>query len=247
MQKILLFVLVSVFCLSANAQVSNGIITYNRKVDFIKIMSALPYMTSEEIDRRKLTWGNWSSQGADYNLYYKNNKSLYTQKPKEENTGGYSWKQEKIFLIRDHKKKEMNDMIESLGSKYLVQDNIPKRKWKILNEIKEIEGYLCMKAETTDTIKNQTIHAWFTDAIGIYSGPEGYDGLPGLILELNINDGSALVTATNIELELEDVKLPIPKKLKGKEVNLDKYNQLVSKFLADKIEGKENPYWRVRY
>jgi len=247
MKKFSIFGLLFIFCLSANAQISNGVITYNRKTDYIKIMSALPWMTSEEIDRRKLTWGTWESKGTDYNLYIKGDKTLYTQKPKEENTGGYSWKQEKIHMIRDFKKKEMTDLLETLGSTYLIKDKIQKRKWKILNEIKEIEGYLCMKAETTDTVKNQVIHAWFSDAINMSGGPEGYDGLPGMILELNINDDSAVITATDIQLETEDKKLPLPKKMKGKEVDSEKFNNLVSKYLKDKIEGKENPYWRIRY
>lgn len=230
------------------AQRAEGKITFNRKVNWITIMSEMPYMTSEEIDRNKLTWGNWENEGTDYDYYFKDGKSVYTVQEKEENTGAqYSWKQEKFYIIRDHNKKSKEDFVETLGKKYIIKDDIAKRKWKILNEIKEISGYLCMKAETYDEIKKQTIHAWFTDQIDFYGGPEGFDGLPGMILELNVNDGASIISATKVDFETAVEKLPKPKKMKGKEIQTEEFDQMISKFIAEYIEGEKNPYWRVRY
>ena len=220
---------------------------YNRKTDWISIMSKLPFMTKEEIDRNKLTWGsNDDNKGVNYNLFIKANKSVYTRK-EEKSDSGYSWKKEKFMLVRDLKKKRANDVIETLGKTFNIEDDLPKYRWKILNEIKEISGFLCMKAETTDTIKNQIIHAWFTDMIPCYSGPEGYGGLPGLILEIDINHGDALITATNIDLEIAEVKLPSLYKKKGKKIEYAKLNKLIQKYIKDSIEGEKNPYWRIRF
>lgn len=227
------------------AQDIQGQITYNRKVDWIAIMSTLPHMTQEEIDRVNLTWGNDENDGRNYSYFFKDNKSVYTYK-EEQSDGGYSWKKEKYVIIRDHKKKQIQDNIELLGKKYKVEEEIPKLKWKILNEIKEIEGYLCMKAETSDTIKQQTIHAWFTDAIPFYGGPEGYSGLPGMILELDVNDGNIIVSATEVDLTTPVEKLPIPKKIKGKEITYHEFKTKMRKYIDETIEGKKNPYWRVR-
>ena len=103
-----------------------------------------------------------------------------------------------------------------------------------------------MKAETTDHVKGQTIHAWFTDAIPFSGGPEGFGGLPGLILEIDKNNGDAIVTATKIDLE-STVKESLPKKMKGKQISYAQFNQKLEKYIADAMSREENPFWRIRY
>ena len=245
-KTIILFLVVLTLMSEVNAQNVQGIVTYNRKVDWISIMSRLPFMTQEEIERNRLTWGKYERQGRNYNLYIKGSKSLYTY-GEEDTERGWSWKNEEYVLIRDSSSGKANDLVGFLGKKYLLKEKAPKTKWKILNEIKEVEGFLCMKAETRDTTKNQVIHVWFADGINFSGGPDGYGGLPGLILELNVNNGDAIVTATNISLDQAEVKLPIPKKMKGKEISFADFNHQVKKFIDQSIEGKRNPYWRIRY
>jgi len=245
--RIFLLLSIALFALELVAQVPQGKITYNRKTDWVSIMSKLPYLSQEEIDRMSMTWGNNDdNKGSNYELFFKNNKSLYTYK-EEQSEYGYSWKKGAFVLIRDHKNKTIKDHKEEIGTTFVVEDDLKKIKWKILNEIKEIEGYLCMKAETTNEIKGQTIHAWFTDAIPMSGGPEGYYGLPGMILELDINEGDALITATDVDLESPVEKLPIPKKMKGKKSDIASLNVRVEKFIKESIEGQKNPYWRIRY
>ena len=229
------------------AQSLNGTIVYNRKVNYISIMTRLPFLSTEQLDRIKLTWGNMSdNKGKNYIYYFDESQALYTQK-EEESEGDYSWGSEKYVLHRDYKKGTMNDWRELLGKKFLIEDEVPHYKWKILNEIKEIEGYLCMKAETYDPVKDQTIYAWFADGIIFSGGPEGYGGLPGMILELDINNGDVIVTATDINLTSDKVKLPIPKKMKGKTVKMKEFDEMVSSYIEESIEGERNPYWRIRY
>jgi len=246
--KMKILLLAFSFCFaSLSAQSPEGIITYNRQTDWISIMSKLSYLSTEEIDRMKLTWGKNKNKGTNYALYLKNNKSLYTYSEEQESSRNYSWKRSQILLTRDYSKGTYKDIKEEIGTGFLVEGEIPKRKWKILNEIKEIAGYLCMKAETTDSIKSQTIHAWFADAIPSPGGPEGYGGLPGLILELDINDGDAVITATDVDLETPLEKLPYPRKMKGKKTTQPELNKILEKFIAESIEGNKNPFWRIRY
>jgi len=245
--KLFVSLILIAFAVSSYAQMAEGTITYNRKTDWISIMSKLSYLSSEEVDRMRLTWGNRENyKGSNFELCFKGNKTVYTYK-QEQSESGYSWRQSEFVLIRDYKDKTIKDVKEDLGVKFLIEDDLPKTRWKILNEIREIEGFLCMKAETKDTIKNQTIHAWFTDAIAFNGGPEGYGGLPGMILELDINDGDAVITATKVDLETPLDKLPIPKKMKGKKVDTEKFNDLIAEFIDESIEGQKNPYWRIRY
>jgi len=241
-----LLILLAFFTFELAAQAPEGTITYNRKTDWISIMSKLPYVSQEEVDRMNLTWGKGENKGMNYELIFKDNKSVYTYK-EEESEGGYSWKKSELVLIRDYKNKSVKDLKEEIGVTFLVEEPLARTKWKILNEIKEINGYLCMKAETTNTIKDQTIHAWFTDAIPLSGGPEGFGGLPGVILEIDINEGDAVITATEVDLKTPVEKLPIPRKMKGKKTTTDKLNARIEKFIAESVEGRKNPFWRIRY
>lgn len=243
-------ILVCLFCAIlafGSAQEIDGTITYNRKTDWISIMSKLPWATQEEIDRRKLTWGTHERKGQNYNLVFKGDKSVYVRKEEEEASTSYSWRQEALLVIRDYRKKRILDQREFVGKKFKIEDEISKTKWKIHNEIKEVAGYLCMKAETQDTIKGQKIYAWFTDAIPVSGGPEGFSGLPGMILELDINDGDGIITATKVDLETPIDKLPIPKKIKGKNISQAEFDEKLKRFIAESLEAEKNPFWRIRY
>jgi len=246
MKNIISIIILFFFASPISAQEIEGVVTYNRKTDYISIMSKLPHISQEEVDRMSLTWGNWNSKGRDYDLSFKKNKSLYELK-EQESGDGYSWKPDKFILTRDYKTNQKFDIIETLGKVYLIEEDIPKTKWKILNEIKEVAGYLCMKAETKNEVKGQTIHAWFADGINFMGGPEGYGGLPGMILELDINDGDAIITATEVKLNDGEVDTSLPKKVKGKKISQSDLDEIVKKYIDDTIEGKKNPYWRVRY
>ena len=68
-----------------------------------------------------------------------------------------------------------------------------------------------------------------------------------MILELDINDGDAVVSARKIDLETPLEKLPFPKKMKGKKVTYAELDQKIEKFIADSIEGRKNPYWNLRF
>lgn len=84
--------------------------------------------------------------------------------------------------------------------------------WKITDETKEIEGYKAIKAvatafnddpnatwsDGTPSDKGQVI-AWFAPEIPISAGPEGYVGLPGLIVLLNYEKASEIYKVTKIE------------------------------------------------
>jgi len=248
MKYFFLIITCSAIVFTTTAQTVSGEVTYNRKQDWVKIMTEMPWMTEEQVTRAMLNFGKWDKgEGTNYILTFNNSKSVYTEKEEEESTGRYQGKKRKFMLHRDYKNEKVLDWIETLDKKFVIKDDLPKTKWKILNEMKEIEGYLCLKAETVDTTKNRTIYAWYTDAITFNGGPEGFGGLPGLILQLDMNDGECTITATNIDLKKEVEKLPIPKKIKGKEVALSEFNTTINKYIAESMEGERNPYWRIRY
>ena len=105
-----------------------------------------------------------------------------------------------------------------------------------------------MKAETYNPVYDQKVYAWFTDQIPVNGGPEGYYGLPGMILELDFDDGTVLVTASNVEISNTTVDLPLPKKDKKlKKIPREDFDQKLTDFISKSKELERNPYWTLRY
>ena len=56
--KYLLTLFICIFYTNAHAQEMEGVVTYERVYHWSKIYSRLDYLSQEEKDRIKLTWGN---------------------------------------------------------------------------------------------------------------------------------------------------------------------------------------------
>jgi GLPGLI family protein len=234
---------------SVVAQKTEGVVTYVRKEHWLKIMNRMTFLSREQKDRMAQTWKNEeeNNKGIKMKLAFNANESLYTYASDEPEEGGYSWRKSEFYLYSNFEKDKKTDIIEMSGKTYVVDDSLHAPVWKIGNQIKEVAGYVCMKAETEDPIKKQKLTAWFAQDIPVSAGPERVNGLPGLILELDINDGDAVIEATNVTfrpLVPEDLKLP---KQKGKKINDAAYNTLISKYITESTAAQRNPYWIIRY
>ncbi|WP_366944332.1 GLPGLI family protein [uncultured Formosa sp.] len=71
-----------------------------------------------------------------------------------------------------------------------IKDHIPSFNWILQNETQTILGYTCKKAtaERIMGVRKQHITAWYTEDIPINDGPKDFNGLPGLILQVNTNN-----------------------------------------------------------
>ncbi|HRG18089.1 MAG TPA: GLPGLI family protein [Flavobacterium lutivivi] len=78
--------------------------------------------------------------------------------------------------------------------------------------------------------KEITITAWYTPEIPVSQGPEGYWGLPGLILE--INDGKTTILCSKIVLNPKD-KVEIKAPTNGKEISQKEYDETVMKKMEE--------------
>lgn len=78
--------------------------------------------------------------------------------------------------------------------------------------------------------KEITITAWYTPEIPVNQGPEGYWGLPGLILE--VNDGKTIILCSKVVLNPKD-KVEIKAVTKGKVVTQKEYDETVIKKMEE--------------
>lgn len=81
--------------------------------------------------------------------------------------------------------------------------------------------------------KEITITAWYTPEVPINQGPEGYWGLPGMILE--VNDGKTIVMCSKLVMNTKDkVEIKAPKN--GKQVKQSEYDEIVTKKMEEMRE-----------
>lgn len=237
--------------IAANAQNTGGVVNYTRKEYWSRIINRMTYLSQEEKDRSAQIRKNWEedNKGEKMKLTFNENESLYTygNDQGETDDGQYSWRHDEYKLYRNFEKDKKIDIIEMLGKTYIVEDSLNTPTWKIGDQIKEVAGYICMKAETEDPIKKQKITAWFAQDIPVPAGPERYNGLPGVILELSLNDGDVIIEATKVTLRKltpDDLKLP---KLKGKKINDATYDSLIQQRITESMTAHQNPFWSIRY
>ena len=121
---------------------------------------------------------------------------------------------------------------EFFGKKFLIEDELVARAWKISGESKKILDYACQKAVFKDTANAQTVVGWFTPAIPSQAGPESYGHLPGMILEIDINDGEVVIIAQEVTLkELLEEEIKAPKG--GKKVTDGEYQAIVEEKMKE--------------
>jgi GLPGLI family protein len=112
---------------------------------------------------------------------------------------------------------------------FLMEDSVSKIKWKLTADTRIIAGYECRKAIgiLSDTIG---IFAFYTDEIMITGGPEGIQGLPGMILGVGIPRLHATWFATKVDVFDINMNSVAPS-TKGKKVSRATMMQALDKVL----------------
>jgi len=140
---------------------------------------------------------------------------------------------DKVYLnFTENIKVEQKEFMSRI---FLIEGEPSKDNWKLSSEQKMILDYPCMQA--SQITENDTILAWFTPAIPVPAGPSNYVNLPGLVLEVDINNGNRVLKAQSIDLkELEKDLIAKPKK--GKKVTREEFRKIVDE--KTKEMGGEN-------
>ncbi|MHC1703838.1 MAG: GLPGLI family protein [Tenuifilaceae bacterium] len=128
------------------------------------------------------------------------------------------------IIYSDIKSKINLEQREFMTRNFLVETITDTAQWKMTGNQKAILGFNCMEAELVGS-KKKTI-AWFTPMIPVSTGPDGYTGLPGLILLMDIDNGKTTYTAQNVDLKEIDPSL-LKKPKDGKKVTRKEFNKIV--------------------
>jgi GLPGLI family protein len=129
---------------------------------------------------------------------------------------------------------QVTEQREFATKKYLVADSVRKLNWKLTGESKNILGQSCQKAIAQNIgqrsmmnmdngqMKRETVAdtmniiAWFAPAIPVPAGPDYQGQLPGLIMEVDVNNGRMVYKAIELSPKTDVATIKEPKS--GKKV-----------------------------
>jgi len=155
------------------------------------------------------------------------------------------------------------DQREIVDKNYVVTDSIRKLDWKLSGESKTILNYKAFKAtaqrigsrmqmtmengemkreQVPDTV---SIVAWFTTDVPVAVGPATYQGqLPGLILELDENNGRTFFKAVEVSPKVSVSKIKEPKD--GKKISATEFDKERDKVMEEMRRNVPNGQMRIR-
>lgn len=230
---------------ASQAQDFHGVATYksHRKMDFKMGGEG----SNTEMDKQIQEQLKKQFQ-KEYTLTFNQEASIYKQneelaKPSPVSSNGITIEISNGSDVRYKNVKEnrYTNQTEMFGKQFLIKDSLSTRAWELVNETKSIGEYTCFKAIFKDSITSTTFTekgemsevkkerittAWYTPQIPVNNGPEDFQGLPGLILE--INDGSLTLVCTKIVINPKD-KTEIVEPNKGKEVSEKEFGAIMEK------------------
>jgi GLPGLI family protein len=150
---------------------------------------------------------------------------------------------------------------EFFEKEFLVIDSLKQYKWKLSEETKTIAKQLCKKAttmitapqmrmrvsiggggnnaDTTDKTprapKETELVVWYAENIPVSFGPESYTGLPGVIMEIDQDNGANVTTAVEVSSKYPKKELVAPSK--GDKMNRAQFQENIQKLMQEMQRG----------
>ncbi len=262
MKKIqLAFALLVALATTATAQMKEGKISYERKVNMHRnlpdpqLKSMIPEFRTDKFE-----------------LIFNESASLFRSVVDDEapdpfaNAGGggggmrMNFRMPTTTTYTDLAKQTQYEERAFFEKEFLIVDSLKQYKWKLSEETKTIAKQLCKKATTmvtapqmrvrisrggennTDTAANAPIKpretelvVWYAENIPVSVGPDNYSGLPGVIMEMNLDNGATVTTAVEVSAKYPKKELIQP--TKGEKVTRTQFQEQMQKLMQDMQRG----------
>jgi GLPGLI family protein len=190
MTRTALFYLLIILFGQTSAQITNAKITFERRTNLYK-----KYRNNNNLSR-------WVKEDDKiktevFELFITDTMSLF--RPQESNLKEMNtWMTSKNTVYQYLAGRKTYSIKTMWGEELHLTDTLRHRKWKMTSGTRKIAGYECRKAywQANDTIR---VYAWFSHDLVTSTGPETFNGLPGTILGLAMEDGGVVYFARKVE------------------------------------------------
>lgn len=251
--KFLSFIFFLLVCISNfYSQDFQGVATYksHRKVDLKMGDDKMSDDMQEQIQEqlRKQFQQEYTLKFNGHESIYKKEEKLDAPNPMASSGIMITISDNFGVTYKNIKENRFTEKTEILGKIFLIKDTLISPKWELKEETKNIGDYTCFKAVNTKDVTTKTIDetgevstvtkpitttVWYTPQIPINNGPADYQGLPGLILE--INDGDLTLVCTKIVLNPQE-EISITEPDKGKVVSRTEFSEISEKKSQEQME-----------
>ena len=266
MKKIqLAFAFLVVLATTANAQMKEGKISYERKINMHRNIPD-PQMKSMIPEFRT----------DKFELIFNESASLFRSVVDEEapdpfaNAGGggggmrMNFRMPTTTTYTDIAKQTQYEERAFFEKEFLIVDSLKQYKWKLSEETKTIAKQLCKKATTMITAPQMTMRmnvrmnrggesnadtaakapiklketelvVWYAENIPVSIGPDNYSGLPGVIMEMDLDNGATVTTAVEVSSKYPKKELVQP--TKGEKMTRAQFQENMQKLIQDMQKG----------
>lgn len=266
MKKIkLAFAFLFVLSTTLNAQMKEGKISYERKINMHRNIPD-PQMKSMIPEFRT----------DKFELLFNESASLFRSVVDDEapdpfaNAGGgggprvMNFRMPTTTTYTDIAKQTQFEERAFFEKEFLIVDSLKQYKWKLSEETKTIAKQLCKKATTMITAPQMTMRmsvrmnrggdnnadtaaaapvkpketelvVWYAENIPVSIGPDNYSGLPGVIMEVDVDNGASLTTAVEVSTKYPKKELVQP--TKGERMTRAQFQENMQKLIQDMQKG----------
>jgi GLPGLI family protein len=248
MKKFLLLCLVVMPTLSAisafgqNAQIDNGVIVYEKKVDVYSFLDSASMIKGIGDIRERYESTNPQFKTTIFTLDFNADKTLYEPvqpdgQAENEILDFIGQMAARNIIYTDLSTREFVGMKNVLGTKFLIRDSIRKINWKMRTETRDIAGFHCLRADAF-IMDSLYVIAFFCDQIATQGGPESFTGLPGMILGVALPRSNTTWFATGVTVGQSNRK-PITPPGKGNPAKVAEFKTSLEK------SQKNSPFKKI--
>ena len=227
-----LAILAGFVALTAHSQTKEGKVVYERTIQMtnLRFGGNMPPEIQAQMPK---------SRTDQFELLFTPKHSLYQFLPNAADEGGGTFSGGGMVIqmrggandisYTDLEKSTRVDQREIMDKSFVVADTVTKLQWKLSDETKTILNFTARKATATSigqrprmTMENgemkremvsdtSNVIAWYTTDIPVPAGPNYTGQLPGLILELDVNNGQNVVKAIEFSPKVSANKIKEPR------------------------------------
>jgi GLPGLI family protein len=167
-----------------------------------------------------------------FHLFFSDSVSVYKPAPQDEMPDPFSnnnsgliirmGPSDNAILYKNFATQRIITQVELEEKKYLVLDTLVQDPWKLEEVTKTMLGHVCKKA-TRKNKMGKNVVAWYATDISVSAGPDRFGSLPGLILQLDVNEGEVVFTAQEFSSRPENKELKAP--TDGKPITAAEFQQ----------------------
>lgn len=193
-------------------------------IEFARTVTVWPLLKEIDPSWYEREKSNYPQESVNYYSFISDGKkSLYKQSKAAQITRNsfLNYFPNENVIYNDYSNFTTVSQKVSYGENFLLQDSLLNIRWQITPDTRVIAGFECRKAVGViyDSI---AVFAFYTDEIKVSGGPEGINGLPGMILGVGVPKLHTTWFATKVNNATDTDIRSITPATKGSKTNRSK-------------------------